>query len=210
MREMLGATQRKEAMDKARVAALHAEIDLIMARPAAAAAAARRPLHRLPQLPGRRADARRPRSGWRIHFVPGPKLLRHGNDPLRILRELATLGPCEVSRRRQVAFPPLADLDPEVCRLRWNIEVQGEIERAAIQAVFEWVEGECELNIERIGGEPSAAAAAPARSRLRRPRSPQHRAGRSGRAAEGRSAPPAAPTPMAARFASASRRSTSC
>ena len=42
-------------------------------------------------------------SGWRIQFVPGPKLLRHGNDPLRILRELATLGALRVSRRCQVA-----------------------------------------------------------------------------------------------------------
>ncbi len=27
-------------------------------------------------------------AGWRIRFVPGPELLRHGNDPLRMLREL--------------------------------------------------------------------------------------------------------------------------
>ncbi len=121
----------------------------------------RRPLHRLPKRRALR-DAPAPTPGWRIKFVPGPDLLRHGNDPLRILRELSTLGHLKVSADAG-GIPALTDLDPEVCRLRWNLVVEGEIERAAVQAVFEWAESECELTIERIGGEPSVeAAVAPA------------------------------------------------
>ena len=67
------------------------------------------------------------RSGWRIHFAPGPKLLRNGNDPLRILRELARLGAVE-SRVDAKWVPPLAELDPEECRLAWSIELTGDID----------------------------------------------------------------------------------
>jgi len=168
MRAMLSATQRKEAIDTAGVATLRAELDRIMsesgnaAAPVAAAAAS-------PVKAQAPAGAPAHKPGWRIKFVPGPDLLRHGNDPLRILRELSTLGHLKVSADAG-GIPPLTDLDPEVCRLRWNLEVEGEIERAAVQAVFEWAESECELTIERIGGEPSAATApAPAAAPIAAP-----------------------------------------
>src|SRR6187549_1098059 len=104
------------------------------------------------------ADAR---SGWRIHFVPGPKLLRNGNDPLRLLRELATLAPCEV-RVDAKWIPPLTELDPEECRLSWRIELNGPVKEAAIKSVFDWVEGECDLNLEAFGPAAESVAAAPA------------------------------------------------
>ena len=161
MRAMLVATQRKEAIDSASVAKLRAELDRIMSEtgsaaskasgstaPAAAPASGTAPVKSSPAQP----------PGWRIKFVPGPDLLRHGNDPLRILRELATLGKLKVSADAG-GIPPLTDLDPEICRLRWNLEVTGDIDHAAVHAVFEWAESECELTIERIGGEPVAAAA---------------------------------------------------
>jgi two-component system chemotaxis sensor kinase CheA len=160
MRSMLVATQRKEAIDSAGVATLRAELDRIMSETGSAAApagaAASTP------SPGKAAAAAPAQiPGWRIKFVPGPELLRHGNDPLRILRELATLGNLKVSADAG-GIPPLNDLDPEICRLRWNLEVQGEIDRAAVHGVFEWAESECELTIERLGGEPAPVAASAA------------------------------------------------
>jgi two-component system chemotaxis sensor kinase CheA len=162
MRAMLSATQRKEAIDTAGVAKLRAELERIMnestsaAAPVASSATAATPASAAPGAPA-------PTPGWRIKFVPGPDLLRHGNDPLRILRELATLGALKVSVDAG-GIPPLNELDPEVCRLRWNLEVSGEIDRSAIAAVFEWAETECELTIERVGGE-AAEVAAPAAAR---------------------------------------------
>ena len=105
------------------------------------------------------------RSGWRIHFIPGPKLLRNGNDPLRLLRELATLAPCEV-RVDAKWIPPLAELDPEECRLSWRIELNGPVKQAAIKSVFDWVEGECDLNLEPFG--PAAETVANAMRSLGR------------------------------------------
>jgi two-component system, chemotaxis family, sensor kinase CheA len=150
MREMLSATQAKQSMDKSRVSALQSEIEQILASagdaagpaaaaPVAAAVAAAAPIAA--------ADVR---SGWRIHFIPGPKLLRNGNDPLRLLRELATLAACEV-RVDAKWVPLLAELDPEECRLSWRIELNGVVKEAAIRAVFDWVEGECDLKLESFG-----------------------------------------------------------
>jgi two-component system chemotaxis sensor kinase CheA len=159
MRAMLLATQRKEAIDSAGVATLRAELDRIMSESGSAAAPAPAAASVKPS-PANHATAGAPAPipGWRIKFVPGPDLLRHGNDPLRILRELATLGSLKVSADAG-GIPTLSELDPEVCRLRWTLEVHGNIDRAAVHAVFEWAESECELTIERIGGEPAAQAA---------------------------------------------------
>ncbi|HET9865466.1 MAG TPA: chemotaxis protein CheA [Steroidobacteraceae bacterium] len=168
LREMLGATQAKQPIDKARVGALHAEIELVLETPgdvpvAVTGAAAAVPAVAAPapsQSPSQPAveDAA---SGWRIHFVPGPKLLRNGNDPLRLLRELATLAPCEV-RVDAKWVPPLAELDAEECRLSWRVEMKGAVEEAAIRAVFDWVEGECDLNLEAFGPALPVATPVPA------------------------------------------------
>jgi two-component system chemotaxis sensor kinase CheA len=157
MRAMLGATQAKQPIDKAAVSALHAEIELILATPVGAptvqAPAPASPAAAAPELAPEEM-----RSGWRIHFVPGPKLLRNGNDPVRLLRELTTLAPCEI-RVDAKWVPPLAELDPEECRLSWKIEVNGPVQEAAIRAVFDWVEGECDLKLEAFG--PAHAADSP-------------------------------------------------
>jgi two-component system, chemotaxis family, sensor kinase CheA len=156
MREMLAATQMKQPLDAEKVAALHAEIELIMASGSGGAAV---PAGKPAAAPAvlEPADAR---SGWRIHFVPGPKLLRNGNDPLRLLRELATLAPCEV-RVDAKWVPPLAELDPEECRLSWRIELNGAVEESALKSVFDWVDGECDLNLEAFGPAAVAVAAEP-------------------------------------------------
>ena len=54
--------------------------------------------------------------GWHIRLIPGPLMMEHGNDPLRMLRELASLGTL-VTRVDAGKVPTLAELDPEVCVL---------------------------------------------------------------------------------------------
>jgi two-component system chemotaxis sensor kinase CheA len=158
MREMLVATRDKQPLDKARVATLHGEIEAVLASdpgaaPKAAPATAATPV----PVAGDVASAGQAAgpAGWRVSFVPGPQLLRHGNDPLRILRELHTLGTCSV-RVDAMKIPPLADLDAEECKMSWTVELHGNVAESAVRAVFEWVEGECDLRIEALGGPASA------------------------------------------------------
>lgn len=69
-----------------------------------------------------------PRRKFKIRFVPGPKMLEAGIDPLRILGVLKSLGDLQVEIAGQL--PPLADLDAQICAWSWT----GTLETAAPQA----------------------------------------------------------------------------
>ncbi|GLQ86747.1 chemotaxis protein CheA [Dyella flagellata] len=94
-------------------------------------------------------------SGWIIQFRPHAGMLAGGNDPLRLLRELAALGQLVVEAQLD-RVPTLDALDPSECHLAWRIELTGAVSQDAIKSVFEWVEDECDLSIE-----PLVAAAPP-------------------------------------------------
>ncbi|MDH5691884.1 MAG: chemotaxis protein CheW [Gammaproteobacteria bacterium] len=87
--------------------------------------------------------------GWKISFAPNEHLLRTGNDPVRILRELSTLGDVEIEVNDE-RMPLFQDLDPEVCYFSWNITLKAEVEESAVREVFEWVEDECDLSLVAI------------------------------------------------------------
>lgn len=110
--------------------------------------------------------------GWQIRFVALPQLLQSGNDPLRVFRELQALGRLEVSRAFVLDAAPtqLGQLDPTQCFLGWELVLHGDIARDAVQGVFEWLDGDCELAITAMperreaatAPAPKAATAAPA------------------------------------------------
>ena len=103
-------------------------------------------------------------SGWDIHFQPGPGLFLSGNDPLRILRELAELGALQVSARLDT-LPPLAELDPLNAHIGWDIQLDAACPQAAVAEVFSWVEDECDLRIsarQQTAAAPASAADMPA------------------------------------------------
>lgn len=89
------------------------------------------------------------RRAWRIRFNPKPGLFFSGNDPLRVLRELSTLGELRIETDL-ARLPPWAALDPETCYLGWILELSGTVTRDAITDVFSWVAGDCELEVEPI------------------------------------------------------------
>ncbi|TPG46254.1 chemotaxis protein CheA [Rhodanobacter glycinis] len=90
-----------------------------------------------------------PVSGWNIAFTALPHLLQTGNDPLRLFRELQQLGRLEVVRAFITDSAPaqLAELDPSQCYLGWELRLHGAVARAEIDAVFDWLDGDCELAI---------------------------------------------------------------
>ncbi|MFC4764261.1 chemotaxis protein CheA [Dyella koreensis] len=100
-------------------------------------------------------------SAWRIRFTPHRGMLAGGNEPLRMFRELAELGELKVEPALG-QLPTLAALEPSDCYVGWTIELRGKVTRAAIAAVFEWVEDECDLAIEELveaAPEPAPVAA---------------------------------------------------
>jgi len=103
--------------------------------------------------PARRAGDQA--EAWMIRFQPHAGMLAGGNDPLRLIRELAGMGDLLVEADLS-RLPSLDKLDPSECHLGWTIELKAPVKREDIAAVFDWVEDECDLTIEP---KPSAAAA---------------------------------------------------
>jgi two-component system chemotaxis sensor kinase CheA len=90
--------------------------------------------------------------GWNIRFVALPHLLQTGNDPLRLFRELQQLGRLEVLRAFFVDGAPaqLAGFDPGLCYMGWELRLHDVASRAGIDAVFDWLDGDCELAVESL------------------------------------------------------------
>ena len=74
-----------------------------------------------------------------------------------MLRELADLGDLNVVVSTQ-NVPALRELDPESCYLSWELTVDTDATREVIDQVFDWAEGDCELQIR---DENAAAARQP-------------------------------------------------
>ncbi len=84
--------------------------------------------------------------GWQIYFKPDTDILRTGNEPFRMFRELEELGQLSVSAETE-AIPLLNELDPEACYLAWDLTLWGDVDEAQVREVFEWVAVESELTI---------------------------------------------------------------
>ncbi len=154
MRDMLRSVQHKEPIDAQKVADLQFDLELAIVQknqPAAAAPVVEAPVAAAPVVEAASAAPvahAKPASAyrWRIHFRPYPQLFVHGNDPLRMLRELAEIGDLTVKLDGH-ALPSLQDLDPESCYLAWELTVDTDATRDVIDQVFDWAEGDCELKI---------------------------------------------------------------
>ncbi|MET3651693.1 chemotaxis protein CheA [Dyella japonica] len=149
LRGMFARAQAGEALNDAVAEGLRNELAAAMGRGVPATAVqARRDVDQ--------ADA------WTIRFRPHAGMLAGGNEPLRLIRELAGLGKLQVTPEFD-KLPAFAALEPTECHVGWTIELTGPVKRADITGVFDWVEGECDLAIEakHVVAEVAAAPAAP-------------------------------------------------
>jgi two-component system chemotaxis sensor kinase CheA len=180
MRAMLRSTQSKQPLDMQKVSDLQFDLELMIvqkntAPPQVAAAppvAAPAPAPTAAPAPSAAttteampvstsAPVAQTNPGWEISFRPYRELFARGNDPLRMMRELAELGELTVHVDAS-ALPAFADLDSQSCYLAWKVELQGDIREDTIKQVFEWAEGDCDLQLRQVGAtSPVAAPATP-------------------------------------------------
>ena len=149
VREMLTCLRAGDQPDSKRVGEVHAELQAMLEGQAAPGG-----VEKQAAVPAVEA------SGWRIDFTPHLHLFKTGNDPCRILKELAGLGDIEVTADLS-RLPPLADLDAEECHLGWTVTLSGDVALDDIKEVFAWVEDDCDLTI--VASEQSSAAPADAK-----------------------------------------------
>lgn len=98
---------------------------------------------------------------WLIHFAPHQEMFFSGNDPLRILRELNELDESCVIQVDCSRLPEIEAIESELCYLSWSATLGASIEREQITEIFEWVEDECDLIIERLELSPTESGVEP-------------------------------------------------
>lgn len=141
LRDMIQSSRAGQPVDEVCVADLKRRCEvLLQVGPSAAPASEKK------------ADAKQDNTStvqWEVFFKPDVNVLRTGNEPLRIFRELSELGQvtAEVDTSR---VPDFISLDPEECHLSWTLSIlTGEQDQSKIQEPFEWVMDEAELRISR-------------------------------------------------------------
>jgi two-component system chemotaxis sensor kinase CheA len=87
---------------------------------------------------------------FRILFRPSETMLQRGNEPILLIRELQRLGDLKTDIDLS-GLPPLDRIDPGVSYLGWSLELVTGAGQAEVEEIFEFVEGDCDLQIYDAG-----------------------------------------------------------
>jgi len=88
-------------------------------------------------------------SEWLINFKPHENILKTGNDPALLIRELERIGEIKVSVNIE-NLPCLSEISPELSYLSWSINIKTPESENSIRQIFDWVEDECDLDIKLL------------------------------------------------------------
>ncbi len=157
LRDMLTSIQAEEPIDAATVKKYKTALEIELTGSATEAETATETASNPPPVIALTTDDSTPvadeveviKPGWKIAFCPYLDLLKTGNDPVRMFRELAELGDYTASVNTR-DIPDFYELDPEECNISWILNVVGDIPLTEIQEIFNWVEGDCELDIQPL------------------------------------------------------------
>ncbi|WP_316166157.1 chemotaxis protein CheA [Bradyrhizobium sp. SZCCHNS30052] len=83
-------------------------------------------------------------AGWKLYLEFEQQVLRNGSNPLDLLDDLCKLGPCFAVPLTD-AIPLLDALEADDCYLKWDVTLQCDCERSAIDDVFMFVCDEMKL-----------------------------------------------------------------
>jgi len=149
LREMLTATQQDVASDDVRIAKVRGQLESMLAEGSKTDG---NDTSEIAEISQQVTQSSTVIVGWKIDFRPHPHMLQMGNDPVRMFRELETLGTLVVTVDDS-RLPLFSDLEPEDSYLSWQIELRGDIAEADVVEIFEWVDEDCDLVIESITEE---------------------------------------------------------
>ena len=94
---------------------------------------------------------------FQIRFAPHASMYRSANEPLNLFSELRTLGELTVAADTS-AIPELEAMDPAEAYIAWRLVIETDRPQADIEEIFEFVEGDSDVNItpEDSGGPASS------------------------------------------------------
>jgi len=102
------------------------------------------------------ADLSNPMESFKIRFVPSTEMLQRANEPLLLVRELKATGNLRVTCDMET-LPQLSDMDASSAYLAWDFELDTRQGREAIDDIFEFVEGDCDLTITNLSEQAAPA-----------------------------------------------------
>jgi CheA signal transduction histidine kinase len=153
LRDMMTRLQNHEEIDDEKASEVQQALEAILSHDGSGAAPA--PVEAVAEAP-----VAAPSAGgvWTIEVLPEKELLQTGNEPIRIFRELETLGTVEVTVDDSALPEDIAELNPEELFLKWTLHLSGDnINEEDVKEVFEWIDGDgAEITIT-----PPAAAEVP-------------------------------------------------
>lgn len=98
---------------------------------------------------------------YKLVFRPNRELFYSGTDPVLLLDELRQLGTLEL-RAHFEQVPLLEEMDPELCYTWWTGTLSTSRPLSQIQNVFEFVQDDCEIQLEPLVASPKSASSGPA------------------------------------------------
>jgi two-component system chemotaxis sensor kinase CheA len=109
---------------------------------------------------------------WKIHFAPHPALYAKANEPALIIRELKRLGPVDVACDLK-NLPDLASIEPDQAYFAWDLVVHADVERGTVEDIFDFVIGDCELDITEVAqAQPESVSSPPPAGDVATPSAP--------------------------------------
>ncbi|KWT65849.1 Signal transduction histidine kinase CheA [Hyphomicrobium sulfonivorans] len=92
------------------------------------------------------AEAEPDATTYTITFRPHPSLYTNANEPVVLLRELSRLGDAQIVCDTST-IPTLEELEAEGSYLAWTITLTTTHEEDDVRSIFEFVDGDCDLEI---------------------------------------------------------------
>jgi len=146
LREMLTAVQNEDDIDSERVTSVQKDLEMLLNGEESVTA------ETVSSVESVSEEASDHSSGWIVEFRPFDYLLKTGNDPVRLFRELSLLGEYSATVNTE-NLPLFEDFDPELSYLSWTIELLGDVAIDSINEIFEWVDDDCELKVTAMNAQ---------------------------------------------------------
>ena len=145
LREMLTAVKDKTDTDDARIAEVAAKLEAMMNDGNESSDSAAKAPTEIDTPNNDEANTQ----GWVIDFRPHQHLLQTGNDPVRMFREMESLGELSVVTDDD-KLPSFSDLEPEDSYLSFKLTLKGDASKEDVVEIFDWVDDDCDLKIEPL------------------------------------------------------------
>lgn len=136
LRDMLTKLQNREEIDEERAGEVQSQLEEILGTSSEAGISSETGKSNKSSVAGKE------KSVWKITVIPEPELIQTGNEPIRIFRELETLGKLKITAHDD-NLPDIEELNPESIFIHWELELEGEgISLDDVKEVFEWIDGD--------------------------------------------------------------------